>query len=105
RRDLFEDDFVTIPKYPGKTNEQFTRLLINVTLASMRRLTTGPIAILDPLCGRGTTLSIAMMLGCNAAGVEAELKAVEAYAAYLRTSWRRQRLQHSLELRPVGRGG
>jgi hypothetical protein len=103
--DLFDDDFVTIPKYPGKTNEQFTRLLINVTLASMRRSTSGPIAILDPLCGRGTTLSTAMMLGCNAAGVEAELKAVEAYAAYLRTYWRRKRLKHSLDLNPVRREG
>jgi SAM-dependent methyltransferase len=80
RPDLFDDDLVTIPKYPGKTNEQFTRLLINVTLASMRRPTDGPISILDPLCGRGTTLSTAMMLGCNAAGVEADLRAVEAYA-------------------------
>jgi hypothetical protein len=103
--DLFEDDLVTIPKYPGKTNEQFTRLLINVTLASMRRATGGPISILDPLCGRGTTLSTAMMLGCNAAGVEAELKAVEAYAAYLRTYWRRKRLKHSLEFNPVRREG
>jgi hypothetical protein len=103
--DLFDDDFVTIPKYPGKTNEQFTRLLINVTLASMRRPTSGPIAILDPLCGRGTTLSTAMMLGCNAAGVEADLKAVEAYAAYLRTYWRRKRLKHSLDISPVRREG
>jgi hypothetical protein len=103
--DLFDDDFVTIPKYPGKTNEQFTRLLINVTLASMRRSTGGPTAILDPLCGRGTTLSTAMMLGCNAAGVEAELKAVEAYAAYLRTYWRRKRLKHSLDVSPVRREG
>jgi hypothetical protein len=103
--DLFEDDLVTIPKYPGKTNEQFTRLLINVTLASMRRPNGGPVSILDPLCGRGTTLSTAMMLGCNAAGVEAELKAVEAYAAYLRTYWRRKRLKHSLELSPVRREG
>ena len=60
---------------------------------------------MDPLCGRGTTLSTAMMLGCNAAGVEAELKAVEAYAAYLRTYWRRKRLKHSLELNPVRREG
>ena len=104
-RDLFDDDFVTIPKYPGKTNEQFTRLLINVTLASMRRPTSGPIVILDPLCGRGTTLSTAMMLGCNAAGVEAELKAVEAYAVYLRTYWRRKRLKHSVDLSPVRREG
>ena len=57
RPDLFDDDLVTIPKYPGKTNEQFTRLLINVTLASMRRPSSGPISILDPLCGRGTVLS------------------------------------------------
>jgi hypothetical protein len=103
--DLFDDDLVTIPKYPGKTNEQFTRLLINVTLASMQRPAGGTVTILDPMCGRGTTLSTAMMLGCNAAGVEAELKAIEAYAGYLRTYWRRKRLKHSLELSPVRREG
>jgi hypothetical protein len=103
--DLFDDDLVTIPKYPGKTNEQFTRLLVNVTLASMRRPISGPITILDPLCGRGTTLSTAMMLGCNAAGVEADLKAVEAYAAYLRTYWRRKRLKHVVDVSPVRREG
>jgi hypothetical protein len=105
RPDLFDDDLVTIPKYPGKTNEQFTRLLINITLASMRREPSGLVSILDPLCGRGTTLSTAMILGYNAAGVEAESKAVEAYAAYLRSYWRRKRLKHSLELNPVRREG
>jgi len=105
RPDLFDDDLVTIPKYPGKTNEQFTRLLINLTLASMKRAPSGPISILDPLCGRGTTLSTAMMLGCNAAGVEAEVKAVDTYAAYLRTYWRRKRLKHTLQVNPVRREG
>jgi len=105
RPDLFDDDLVTIPKYPGKTNEQFTRLLINVTLASMRRPSSGPISILDPLCGRGTVLSTAMMLGCNAAGVEVEAEAVEAYAAYLRSYLRRKRLKHNLEVNPVRREG
>ena len=103
--DLFDDDLVTIPKYPGKTNEQFTRLLINVTLASLRRVPSGPISILDPMCGRGTTLSTALMLGCNAAGVEVDAKAVDAYAAYLRTYWRRKRLKHTLEVNPVRREG
>ena len=103
--DLFDDDLVTIPKYPGKTNEQFTRLLINVTLASMTREVSGPISILDPMCGRGTTLSTAMMLGCNAFGVEVEAKAVDAYAAYLRTYLRRKRLKHTLDVSPVRREG
>jgi Putative RNA methylase family UPF0020 len=103
--DLFDDDLVTIPKYPGKTNEQFTRLLINITLASMRRPRSGPISILDPMCGRGTVLSTAMMLGCNAAGVEVDAKAVEAYAAYLRSYLRRKRLKHNLEVNPVRREG
>ncbi len=35
--DWFDDDLVGIPKYPGKTNEQFTRLLVNVTAASATR--------------------------------------------------------------------
>ena len=101
--DLFDDDLVTIPKYPGKTNEQFTRLLINVTLASLKRTVSGQISILDPMCGRGTTLSAAMTLGCNAFGVEVEARAVDAYAAYLRTYCQRKRLKHTLELSPVRR--
>ena len=105
RPDLFDDDLVTIPKYPGKTNEQFTRLLINVTLASMTRLPSGPLTILDPLCGRGTTLSTGLTLGHDVAGVDADLKALEAYAAYLRTYLRRKRLKHSAELSPVRREG
>ena len=46
-----------------------------------------------------------MMLGCNAAGVEVDAKAVEAYASYLRTYWRRKRLKHSVEVSPVRREG
>lgn len=33
--DVVDEDLVTIPKYRGKTNEQFTRLLLNLTLASL----------------------------------------------------------------------
>lgn len=103
--DHFDDDLVTIPKYPGKTNEQFTRLLVNVTLASMTRTPTGPVSILDPLCGRGTTLSTGLMLGHDVAGVDGDLKAIEAYSAYLRTYLRRKRVKHSAELTPVRREG
>lgn len=105
RADLFDDDLVSIPKYPGKTNEQFTRLLINITLASMTRRPSGPLTILDPLCGRGTTLSTGLTLGHDVAGIDADLKALEAYAAYLRTYLRRKRLKHTADLHPVRRDG
>lgn len=104
RPDRFDDDLVSIPKYPGKTNEQFTRLLVNVTLASRTRV-DGVATVLDPMCGRGTTLSTALILGHDAAGVESDLKAIEAYAAFLRTYLRRKRLKHTAELAPVRREG
>lgn len=101
---LFDDDLVTIPKYQGKTNEQFTRLLMNVTLASVDHASTS-YSILDPLCGRGTTLSIGLTYGHQVAGVDADVKAIEAYSSFLRTYLRRKRLKHTAELNPVRRDG
>lgn len=102
--DRLDTDLVTIPKYPGKTNEQFTRLLLNVTLAQVRTRSARR-AVLDPLCGRGTTLTTAWLLGLDAAGVEADPKAVEALAAYLKTWLRRKRLKHTATVSPVRRDG
>ncbi len=82
--DLLDDDLVRIPKYPGKTNEQFTRLLVNLTLSAVRR-PDGPRRVLDPMCGRGTTLTTALTLGHDAVGVEQDDKALEAAATFLRT--------------------
>jgi hypothetical protein len=102
----FDDDLITIPKYAGKTNEQFTRLLLNVTLLAS---TAGPtmlerrLTVLDPLCGRGTTLNQALMYGYDAVGIERDGKEVDAYAAFLRTYLKRKRLKHHAELNPVRR--
>jgi SAM-dependent methyltransferase len=105
RPDRFDDDLVTIPKYAGKTNEQFTRMLINVTLATTVGRPRESASILDPLCGRGTTLSTGLTLGHDSAGVEGDLKAIEAYAAFLRSYLRRKRLKHTVEMSPVRREG
>jgi tRNA G10 N-methylase Trm11 len=102
--DRLDEDLVTIPKYPGKTNEQLTRLLLNVTLS---QVVAGPgtRSVLDPLCGRGTTLLQAWRLGHDAAGVESDAKAVEAFAAYLKTYLRRKRIKHTADMTPVRREG
>jgi SAM-dependent methyltransferase len=102
----FDDDLITIPKYAGKTNEQFTKLLLNVTVlasASAESMLDRRLTVLDPLCGRGTTLNQALMYGYDGIGIELDGKDVDAYAAFLRTWLRRKRLKHAADLHPVRR--
>src|SRR5256714_7255054 len=102
----YDDDLITIPKYAGKTNEQFTRLLLNVTLlasAAAPAMLARRLTVLDPLCGRGTTLNQALMYGYDAVGIEREGKDVDAYSAFLRTYLKRKRLKHHAEMNPVRR--
>ncbi len=103
--DWCDDDLVTIPRYAGKTNEQFTRLLMNLTLAARTNPKPGPLRVLDPLAGRGTTLTTAWTLGHHAYGVEADAKAVAAFAGFLTGYLRRKRLKHQAGTSPVRRNG
>jgi SAM-dependent methyltransferase len=109
RLDRFDDDLLTILKYAGKTNEQFTKLLLNVTLASSafagelsspggRRL-----VVLDPLCGRGTTLNQALMYGFDAYGTDLDRRDVEAYAVFIQRWLKDKRLKHQADFSPVRR--
>jgi SAM-dependent methyltransferase len=99
----YDDDLITIPKYAGKTNEQFTRLLLNVTVLASGRPLGEPLTVLDPLCGRGTTLNQALMYGYSAIGIELDGKDLDAYSAFLRTYLQRKKIKHRTELNPVRR--
>src|SRR5205814_8129361 len=82
------------------------RLLLNVTLlasAAAPAMLARRLTVLDPLCGRGTTLNQALMYGYDAVGIEREGKDVDAYSAFLRTYLKRKRLKHHAELNPVRR--
>jgi Putative RNA methylase family UPF0020 len=106
--DRFDDDLITIPKYPGKTNEQFTKLLLNVTLLSSafsRSMLDRSFAVLDPLCGRGTTLSQALMYGFDATGIDLDRKDFDAYSAFIQTWLKRKRVKHHAEHGPLRLGG
>ncbi|SBN59227.1 Putative DNA modification methylase [Propionibacterium freudenreichii] len=121
RSDVLDDDLVTIPKYRGKTNELFTRLLLHVTLSQVttrrgtaaagRDAPTGhdqtrrQFDVLDPLAGRGTTLLTAWTAGHNAYGVELDTSAFEQFAGFLKTYLRRKRLKHTAEVTTVRRDG
>jgi Putative RNA methylase family UPF0020 len=104
----YDSDLITIPKYAGKTNEQFTKLVLNLTLlasGARHRMLDGHLTVLDPLCGRGTTLNQALMYGYDAIGVELDGKDLDAYHLFLRTYLKRKRLKHTAELVPVRRAG
>jgi SAM-dependent methyltransferase len=104
--DRFDDDLITIQRYPGKTNEQFTKLLLNVTaLASdfAGTMLERTFTVLDPLCGRGTTLNQALMYGWNACGVEIDDRDVDAYAVFIQRWLKDKRLKHQSDLSSVKR--
>lgn len=107
RLDRFDDDLITIQKYAGKTNEQFTKLLLNATLLASAwapELLERRFRVLDPLCGRGTTLNHALMYGFDAAGVDIDQKDFEAYQAFILTWLKRKRIKHRvLESGPIRR--
>lgn len=109
RPEPYPSDLVTIQKYQGKTNEQWTRLLLNVTVAATRspeKLLDGTVQVLDPMCGRGTTLNIALSLGLDVTGIDLDAKDFQAYSAFIKTWMRQHRLKHSADeaaLRTSGR--
>ncbi len=108
RLDCLDDDLLTILKYQGKTHELFTKLLLNVTVlasAAADRMLTDRLHVLDPLCGRGTTLNQALMYGWHAAGVDVDERDVEAYAAFLPRWLKDKRLKHTAGTSRLRRDG
>src|ERR1700730_1239924 len=73
-------------RYKGKTNEIFTRVLLNVAIfaGAFREQVTERLRILDPLAGGCTTLFLALAAGYDAFGIEHERKDVETTALFVR---------------------
>jgi Predicted DNA modification methylase len=83
-------DLAEILKYRGKTNASFTMLLLNLALTAGDYFNSEvPLTILDPLCGKATTLFCALRRGDNAIGIELDKKALKEcgdfFAKYLQS--------------------
>ncbi|HEX7657903.1 MAG TPA: SAM-dependent methyltransferase [Pseudonocardiaceae bacterium] len=106
RLDVFDSDLLTIQKYAGKTNELFTKMLLNVTVLatdSPGDLVGRRLRVLDPMCGRGTTLNQAMMYGFDAAGLDVDGKDFDEYSLFIRTWLKNKRIKHKAEVSPIRR--
>src|SRR5690348_14790145 len=75
-----------IRRYKGKTNEIFTRVLLNVAVFAgvYSQQFSGRLRILDPLTGGGTTLFLALAAGYDAFGIEHVRQDVETTAVFIR---------------------
>jgi SAM-dependent methyltransferase len=106
---VLDEDLVTIQRYTGKTNEAFTHLLVNLALAAadgaLRRVLAGErLRLLDPVCGRGSTLNRAALYGLDAFGIEVQQRDVEAYRTFITTWLKDKRLKHEIQRATLRKG-
>ena len=95
-----EPDLAQVLKYKGKTNADFTAMMLHCAkMASDFALTQQPLAVLDPMCGRGTTLFCALIEGDHAIGIETDAKALHEADVYFERYLQYHRLKHSREER------
>lgn len=79
-------EMVETRRYKGKTNEIFTRVLLNIALfaGGYAEQCSERLRILDPLAGGGTTLFIALTSGYDAFGIELNRQDVETTAVFVK---------------------
>ena len=103
------NDLPGILKYKGKTNELFLQLLINTALMSSNFARSGwqRLELLDPMCGRGTTLFVAANYGWNASGTDIDRGDLAEAEKFLKRYFEFHRMKHALnhESRTTSGGG
>ena len=100
---LFNDALVFGAKYRGKTNERLRQMLVNVGLAAIGAKDPSHCKLLDPMCGRGTTLLWSLRYGMKARGVEREPRVQEDLRRDLRRWCKLHRQKHQLSEGSVGK--
>lgn len=103
-----DSDLAQVLKYKGKTNADFTAMMLHCARsASVFALCETPLKVMDPLCGRGTSLFCALQEGDHAWGIDTDEKALHEASTYFERYLQYHRLKHvaedcSLTLRQSG---
>lgn len=96
--DYLPRDLAEVLKYKGKTSAVFTHMMINLALTASKSFASEKtVTVLDPLCGRGTTLFVALQCGMNSVGVDVDRKDLKEAADYFSRYLQYHRLKHKLE--------
>ena len=105
----FDTDLITIQRYVGKTNEQFTHLLVNLAVSASRsahhRASAGErVRLLDPVSGRGSTLNRGLVYGFDVGGVEVDESHVDQHRIFLTTYLKDHRIKHKAQTERIRKG-
>ncbi|WP_126581629.1 TRM11 family SAM-dependent methyltransferase [Tengunoibacter tsumagoiensis] len=79
-------EMAEVRRYKGKTNEVFTRVLLNVGIFASHYAEqySERLRVLDPMAGGGTTLFLALASGYDAFGIDLERQDIETTAVFVR---------------------
>lgn len=102
----FEFEYVdqkisSLLKYAGKTNELFTKMMINVALLSSDFDYHDNIRLLDPVAGKGTTLFEALVYNFEAMGIEIDSKSTHACEIFFKKFLEEEKYKHQANSRRV----
>ena len=92
-KEFINPNISSILKYSGKTNEYFTRLMINIGSYILNK--NENLNILDPICGKGTTLYESLVNGYNCYGIEIATTVFDEIAVFLRKFLENERYKFS----------
>lgn len=89
-------EMAEVRRYKGKTNELFTRVLLNMAIfaGAYREQFTGRLRILDPLAGGGTTLFQALAAGYDAFGIEHNKQDIETTEVFIRQYFHSEHIEY-----------
>ena len=93
----FNDDLNMILKYSGKTNEIFTRMMINLAVFSSDFDYSDTLSLLDPVCGKGTAMFEGLICGYDCFGVELSGKLVDESYHFLKKYLETGKYKHEMK--------
>nr|WP_321406948.1 hypothetical protein [uncultured Carboxylicivirga sp.] len=96
-----DDKISSLLKYQGKTNELFTKMMVNVALLSSDFKYDETINLLDPVAGKGTTLFESSVYGFNSYGIEIEPKSVQEATLFFKKYIETERYKHKADKRMI----
>lgn len=98
RKDYLSRELAEVLKYKGKTSATFTRMMLNMACAAAGVLAAEKTpTVLDPICGRGTTLFCALEMGMNAVGLDVDCNDLQEAMRYFSRYCTMKKLKHNLK--------